>query len=123
MGYIRNLAVSISQLGNAISGGNADATVSGRVGYNAIKAPAGQELYWESMEKLIDWAFYPLDGHNHCQQAFRGDTERYRSGSWRSRLVLALLTVPACIVIGPVLRLAKVNPWPGPPTRPTGVVK
>jgi hypothetical protein len=67
--YISHLFISVDQFGNALAGGNPDNTISARVGYynhhyyETNKVP----WYWSLFERIIDTAFYPVDGPAHCQ--------------------------------------------------------
>ena len=53
--YPAAVMVAIDQLGNAITGGNPDSTVSARVGYFSVNATKRQAL-WKSLEAIIDYA-------------------------------------------------------------------
>ncbi len=55
--------IGLDQLGNALTGGHPDVTVSARVGYLATLKERGWFMF---MERLIDFAFWPVDGPNHC---------------------------------------------------------
>jgi len=63
MSWIRGVLVAIDQLGNAIAGGNPDATISARTGYFANENPNKTFIYyWRLMEAIINFAFYPVQG-------------------------------------------------------------
>ena len=62
--------VAIDQLGNALTGGNSDSTVSARVGYFSVNAIKRQAL-WKILEVIIDYAFYPVDGQNNKHPSTR----------------------------------------------------
>lgn len=66
--YFKNVAYYLDILGNALAGGNPEVTVSARVGYNAFNR--FDSKYWKTCESLIDWAFRPVDGYNHCYKAY-----------------------------------------------------
>jgi len=66
--------VAIDQLGNALTGGNPDSTVSARVGYFSVNATKRQ-AFWKSLEAIIDYAFEPVDGLRHCYQAWQADKD------------------------------------------------
>jgi hypothetical protein len=95
MAWLKNVLVAIDQLGNAIAGGNPDLTISARVGYH-ISTDKG--AYWISLQKVIDFTFYPLDGPGHCLQSYRADIEDYKdeSGSDVARAMLGGIIVIAC---------------------------
>lgn len=89
--------IAIDQLGNALAGGHPVTTISARVGYFAANAESCQ-FYWKWLETIIDFAFYPIDGPNHCYQAWQNDEyELFRIGSDLARIILSiiiLLTMP-----------------------------
>lgn len=59
--YLRNLFISIDQLGNTLANGHPDETISSRVGRNAV---AGK--WWALvLEKIIDAWF----GKGHCRDS------------------------------------------------------
>ena len=98
--------MAIDQLGNAIAGGHPDATISARVGFFSANARRGRP-YWRGLEKIIDFAFYPVGGPAHCYNAWQADIdERFRIGSDIARLILSLIIVLVCPVIAIVLRIA-----------------
>lgn len=106
MSYIRNLLIAADQFGNALAGGNPDATVSGRVGFHASTAEGSQRLFWRSLAKAIDWALLPVDGPHHCWRVSLTEGEKYQPGNDKTRAVLAVLALPVCAVIGIALRVA-----------------
>ena len=105
--------VGIDQLGNALTGGNPDSTVSARVGYfsvNSLKA----RPFWKSLEAIINFAFKPADGPRHCYQAWQSDKdEHFRRGSKLLRAVLLVVVIVACLVITVILRILVffIPPW------------
>jgi len=111
--YPAAVMVAIDQLGNAITGGNPDSTVSARVGYFSVNATKRQAL-WKSLEAIIDYAFEPVDGPRHCYQAWQADKdEQFYRGSKFLRALLIILVVVACLVIAVVLRILVIfiRPW------------
>lgn len=104
-----NLLISIDQLGNAFSGGNPDSTISARVGYfSAHPEETNLKLYWKSLERLIDFSFKPLDGPNHCHQAYdkEGGKVYVKTGKDWMRFVLSFIIIGSCIgVIIPLVYL------------------
>ncbi len=105
--------VAIDQLGNAIAGGNPDSTISARVGYFSELAERAK-AYWKSLEKIIDFSFYPIDGPRHCYQAWQNDKdELFKRGSDLARVLLSVFIVVACVVIAIVLRVLVlfIKPW------------
>jgi len=107
LSYIRNVLIAIDQLGNALTAGDPDATISGRVGFHAERAKGSQRLFWRLLEQVIDWAFLPVDGPNHCAKT--ADLERlkltHRPGNDLARAALSLVVIPCCLVIGVLTRL------------------
>lgn len=108
MGYLNNFFVSIDQLGNVIAGGNPDNTISSRVGYynkhntTTEKAP----LQWRIFETIINFTFYPIDGEDHCHEAFHNDAGEEFDGNTRNILVAilaALIIIPSCLLISTLL--------------------
>ena len=101
MGYLKNLFISIDQLGNALSGGDADTTISGRIGYYANHAITLTQWYWMAMQFVVDTTFYPLDGVGHCHQAYHNDmNEAYNPTKLViAFFVLSLMTVVVCLIL------------------------
>ena len=104
--YISNLFVSIDQLGNALAGGNADNTVSARVGYYNHHYPEYQKegvpWYWSWFENIIDFTFYPVDGWGHCHEAYHNDASEIfdsRVTNFLIAIAAGLIIIPSCIVI------------------------
>jgi hypothetical protein len=105
--------VAIDQLGNAIAGGNPDATISARVGYFSQLAERAKG-YWKGLEKIIDFSFYPVDGPRHCYQAWQADKdELFKRGSDFTRVLLSVFIIIACPVIAIVLNVLVlfIRPW------------
>jgi hypothetical protein len=89
-GWLYTVLIAIDQLGNALAGGYADSTISARVGYNARHSASVRQNYWRLLEWVIDYSFLPLDGPNHCYQAYlSGNNTYYRDGSDLMRVVLS----------------------------------
>lgn len=107
MGYLKNLLVAVDQLGNTIAGGNPDNTISARVGYFSQVPGSRIRGYWKTMEAIINFTFWPVDGPDHCQHAFESDPEEtfYDGGSDIGRFALSLITIPCCIPIAIILYL------------------
>ena len=107
MNYLSNFFVAIDQLGNVIAGGNPDNTISSRVGYyteefyEEDKIPAK----WQIFKQLINFAFFPIDGEDHCKQAYYNDAgENFDEGTKDLAVaVLAILIIPSCIMIASLL--------------------
>ena len=103
--------VAIDQLGNAIAGGNPDSTISARVGYFSARANLGKG-YWKSLEAIINFMFFPIDGPKHCYQAWQADIdELFKRGSDFARVILSVIIVVACLIIAIVLRVLVIFIW------------
>lgn len=61
MSWIGGVLIAIDQLGNAVAGGNPDATISARTGYFANEVEGTFQLYWQTMELIINFTFYPVE--------------------------------------------------------------
>lgn len=107
--YTSHLFVSIDQLGNALAGGNADNTISARVGfYTNHHYDKGKEpWYWCWFEKIIDTTFYPVDGPNHCHEAYHNDAGEIFDNRVTNFFVAlaAIIIIPSCVMIAFVLYL------------------
>jgi hypothetical protein len=116
--YWLNVLVAIDQLGNAVADGNPDNTISARVGYfasnehrNSIKG------YWKTLEKVIDFAFAPIQGPGHCYNAWRAEADEIDTpGSYIARIILGIFVAAGCLIISVFIRLAVfLNPRLGYP--------
>ena len=117
--YLYNLFLSVDQLLNAIFGGDADITISARIGFFADRyrhyPPAGgqqapqvsrcQRNYWIFHEKIVNLAWKPVDGPSHCLDAYSADRyEDYRSKNWWILLIpMSILIILLSLVIGIIL--------------------
>ncbi len=98
--------IAIDQLGNAIAGGHPVTTISARVGYFAVNAQKGK-FFWQSLERIINFAFSPIDGENHCYKAWKEDRqELFRIGSDLTRMFLSIIILVATPFIAVALRVA-----------------
>lgn len=108
MRFLVNFFVSIDQLGNVLALGNPDNTISSRVGYYNRHNNSGEKapLQWRIFEKIIDFTFYPIDGKDHCHEAFHNDAGEEFDDNTNNIIVAILATIiiiPSCIVIAIVL--------------------
>jgi hypothetical protein len=63
-------------------------------------------LFWKTLERVINFAFFPMDGPNHCLDAYlRDKEERHFDGSDLGRGVLAVFVVAVCIPLSVFSRL------------------
>lgn len=107
--YMSNLFISMDQLGNVIAGGYADNTISARIGYyNHHYFPDRKSvpLYWKILEQIIDFTFKPVDGPNHCHEAFHNDPSEVFDNKLTNFLVVLasiIIIIPSCVLIGVIL--------------------
>jgi len=106
MSYLSNFFVSLDQLGNTIAGGNPDNTISARIGYYNYHDDYRTEpaLHWKLFMQIVDKTFYPVDGENHCHEAYHNDAGEYfdETKNW-AIAILAVLIIPCCLLIAIVL--------------------
>ena len=82
--------------GVVLADGNIDTTVSGTTGYFYYETIKNRS-YWTSMKWMIDTAFFPFDGVNHCYDAYKSDpNEDYEI---RFKRLLWVITLLSCIII------------------------
>ena len=106
--YLLELLIALDQLGNAIAGGNADQTVSGRIGWHANYG--GHVLLWAIPETVVDWAFEPVDGMGHCIKSIEdraGVSEHTTAGL----IAVTALAVVFATPIGILLRARAALIW------------
>ena len=105
-GWLYSVLIAIDQLGNALAGGYADSTISARVGYNVRHAAPERQNYWRLLEGIINYTFLPLDGPDHCYQAYlAGNQTYYRDGSDLMRGIWSSLIIFNAIPIAIVTRV------------------
>lgn len=105
MSYFENVLVSIDQLGNALCGGNPDNTISARVGYFSAVNRNATKYFWKTLERVIDFTFWPVDGPHHCLQAFEADPQETfndNNGDF-FRVIISLVIVATCVPISILL--------------------
>jgi hypothetical protein len=106
MSYFRNLFIAIDQLGNALTGGNPDVTISARTGYFANVEHTSLRWWWKCMESVINFTFLPIDGPDHCMLAYRNDKEgRSVEGNDFMRALLGVLVIMNCVALAVLIRL------------------
>lgn len=107
--YFLNVGISLDKLGNSLSGGSHKVTISARTGKHA-NTQGTYNTYWQLQQAIINFAFYPVDGPDHCHEAYKKeieDTEVMREGNTLLRAILALIVLPSCIIIGTLLRIIR----------------
>ena len=98
--------IAIDQLGNAVAGGNPDATISARTWFFANKGESHIPLYWKIMEWIINFAFYPVHGPDHCHQAYIEDIDECNeAGSDFMRALLGVIIILFCVPIALITRV------------------
>lgn len=100
--FIYRILVSLDQLGNTLGGGHEDITISARTGYCASIL---NRKWWKIVEAIINFTFYPIDGKNHCLQAYRADPrqDKYWKGNAFNFVVVAILATIVCIPVSIIL--------------------
>jgi hypothetical protein len=99
--YIGNKLNLISQIGNALSGGRADISISARCGYfGSVK----KDERYTKMQKFIDWTFEPIEEEGHCLRAYLKDpNEDY---GWNKLGEVGIFIIKAIVyVFCPILAL------------------
>lgn len=107
-GWTLAVLIAVDQFGNALGGGNPDSTISARVGHFSENTSREQNpkkyAYWKTLEWIIDLAFYPLDGENHCRNAAQADMHgRYERGNDLTQFILSMIILIVCPLIAIVL--------------------
>jgi len=93
-------------LGNSVAGGNPDVTVSAPVDYNAKEVKGKTRYYWLLMEFIINFTFYPVDGSNHCYEAYLEDKdESHQHGSDLMRFLLSVFIIIGYIFLSVITRI------------------
>jgi len=107
MDRILQFLIIIDQFGNALTGGNPNAVISARVAYFANIEKTAFQAYWKLLEWIINFAFFPIDGPNHCLRALENDTEnKFKHGSDLAKALLGLIIIITSIFIAISLRIA-----------------
>lgn len=103
-----NVGIGFDKAANTWSGGSHNNTISARVGdYSNRKGR--YSLFWAILEWIINFAFLPVDGPEHCYKAFQKekDDNTFREGKWPVRVLLMPIVASSCLVIGVTLRFIK----------------
>jgi len=106
--YWLNIGISLDKLGNSLSAGSHKVTISARTGkYSHTDEP--YKPLWKLQEAVINFAFFPVDGPNHCLNAYKKEKhlkDEMREGNKIARGVMFwLIVLPVCVLIGSVLNL------------------
>ena len=98
--WVGRIFISLDQLGNALAGGNPDATISQRLGYfNAERPMKATNL----LMKLVDWTFKPVDGEGHCRQAYEMSTEEHMRGNDVALGIMGVILAAVCPILRPIV--------------------
>lgn len=84
----------ISSLGNAISNGDGDTTISAFVGYRETNDPTKG---YDFLRRVIDTTFRPVDGVHHCRRSFEADPNELFHRGWN--VVRCPLAFVACVIL------------------------
>ena len=69
--WLLNILISIDQLGNTITGGDPDETISSRIGKMKVKH-GGRIPWYRPLSKVVDWGLDKIDP-NHSIDAIEQD--------------------------------------------------
>src|SRR6476646_11605347 len=75
--WLYGVLVAVDQLGNALAGGDPDVRISTRVGFHCQRRRMAHFWYWNILRGIIDYTFFPIDGPDHCANAYRADHEAH----------------------------------------------
>lgn len=103
--YMGRVMTSVSRLGNSLSGGHPNISVSSRIGY--MHSLTGSR-YWRFCVWVVDGTFYPLEGGDHCKKSFEreGANHHYSDvilGYGWSLVILTWLMLCICAPLALVL--------------------
>ena len=106
--YWINIFIAVDRLVNVMCHGHLNGTVSARVGFFAeYYRQEGGGRYWRALECIINFAFKPLDGPNHCRRAMlREKYQDYSDGNDVARAFLAWIVILFCGLTSIPFRLA-----------------
>ncbi len=105
--WLMNILVAGDQLGNALSKGNPDNTISARIGYFNYAVDSFNNKYWKLLERIVNFTFKPIDGPDHCFQAYCNDrNEDFEDIDYTSDGILFFFVVIPCIPLFVFVRIA-----------------
>lgn len=107
---IKAILIGVDRIGNALCAGYYRFTVSGRIGYFVTNR---SNTYWRFLQWVVDSTFYPIDGKNHCVNAYKWEMsfmkknrmKRYRRGNDIALFALSIIVVAACFILAPIIWL------------------
>lgn len=96
--YIGKNFNSLSQLGNTLTHGDSDVSISGRIGFNYLKH---RNLFWVICKSIVDFTFYPIEGWGHCERAYKADLKEIYSpkGNVWGLAFMCLLLIVFCLIL------------------------
>ncbi len=101
MSYIRSVLIAFDQLVNALTGGNPDCTISACAYVHGLNS-----AFWRTLERIINYTFEPVDGIEHCLQAYHADSsEIYHDGGYVRKFFIGLCVLLFCIPAIPTIKL------------------
>ena len=98
---------------NILTGGSPRHTISGRTGHFALfytwpvtaKAVQLRVRTWRLCQRVIDWAFAPVETGSHCHRVCVAETEREGDkGFQRGTRFLLLVLAIGCCALAPLIR-------------------
>ncbi len=92
--WLMNILVAFDQLGNALAKGNPDNTISSRIGYFNYEKENFKSTYWKVLERIVNYIFRPIDGIDHCYQAYISDkNEKFENVNYISDIILFFFVI------------------------------
>ena len=106
-GTLSKSLVWIDRVFNWLSGGNYQHTISARVGKYSGESN-GNTPFWEWLEATVNFAFFPIDGPNHCDQAYQKELAKdprqdFKKGSKFMQAICMIIIVIACVPVALLL--------------------
>ena len=96
--YVQDVFVAVDRLGNALTGGSDENTISGRTGHWANIRRGFWRRPWALLQSIIDITFYPLDGIDHCKRSAK-KANNFQGSNFALLVLTAIVAVPVCLLI------------------------
>lgn len=104
--WLMNVLIAGDQLGNALAKGNPDNTISARIGYFNYAVDSFDSKYWRILEKIVNFTFKPIDGEDHCFQAYLNDKdEEFNDIDYTCDGILFFFVIFPCIPMFIIIRI------------------
>lgn len=110
LGLLKGVFLCVDRLANALCAGFYKFTVSGRIGHFAKDR---KNKYWLTLQWIVNTTFYPIDGKDHCLQAYLWELEyiranstndnEYRRGNDVALALLSIVVVASCLILAPII--------------------